>query len=176
MKIAMKKILCSLLLVVCSSLILNAQIKSTIYGFTVGKTKKSFVLSELKKRHINYQVLDNDIYTILVFEAVKYGGHLWETYQIDFINNTIASISFNKPGTNQDLKKDYDRLIEQLDVKYARYKTNNTLVYDGIMSCTLYEDKEYRISVFIHEDGFLSFGYDYPKLYEQKKKLDIDEL
>ena len=69
--------------------------------------------------------------------------------------------------------------IEQLDTKYARYKTDEVMKDDGVKFSTLYVNGDYRIRVYINSDcgvNFLSFSYEYPKLATLAKQKAIDEL
>ena len=149
---------------------LTAQINTSIWGVTLGKSTKEHVKRVIKKKgYKNYDGHDN-CFVVLPSSGLDYAGTHWAGVSFDFYNNTLFRIMFiNMDESYSVYERDFGNLSSMLDKKYHKY-------YDFSTDRSIYFDDGKTLVSLMLRDGGLALFYTNNRLNALKEKAEDDEL
>ncbi len=163
----MKKIILILIMMaVC--LTGYSQLNNKIWGLTLGSSTRQQAKNVLQAKGYPFDEFDEGA-TLGVFldGGISFGGVTWDFVFLQFYNNTLYSIGFNK---EDDGDYWFDVLKEKLDRKYDYYR--NTEEIDKVS----YRDDDTWIICFYNEENLLRLIYSDTLLMELAMGDEDDEL
>lgn len=118
----MRRLLSIIVFVLTVSISSFAQIQTSIYGLTLGKTTKKAAISIMQRKGYN---MEYNRGPYVCYKPISFGGVTWSGVEISFMENKVSSITFQIiMGDVSKLTSFYDNIRTKLD-KYSRYKTGS---------------------------------------------------
>lgn len=170
----MKKTLLIILLMLIT-LSINAQVQRNILGLTLGVTTKESAKKIFKQKKMPIIALQDYKNMYGNESRFTFGGVLFETILITFVNNKVALISMSIQGTNDDdLKDTYNTIINNIREKY---KFDNEAIIDektDTYTFNIYDNKTF-CTCEINSENLLYLTYFDIRLLDANNQKMINE-
>jgi hypothetical protein len=119
----------SLVLCLAIGIGVNAQIRKTIMGVTIGVSTKSAVFNKLTNQGYTFS---EEPHALNIIDA-EYAGYKWKKIKFCYLNNVLYKVEFNDPsvpgesywsGNVTPRATIFENLSYSINNKYKRYLTN----------------------------------------------------